>query len=279
MFEKLRKIFKGLRVGRIIMLTLVTGSTAYGFGGTSKEVSLAGLIAVFLALGGFYLDHLVDWRKDRAAGKMLNPIARGKMSPGLGLAFVIVGTGTSAVLGFLTNPLILLPWAGVILLVGGMAVGILDTPILRAVSLGALQGLYVLIGGLSAGYFGWGIILIALFLLFAMTGGRVMGDVRDLPYDIRVNTITIPQKYGLRWGAIFLLTNETVAYVIALSVYWTGALSQGYFFCVLGIIIVGTIINLIFVTKPTPKIAGLTNALSLGVLGMLYVLGMVLGRK
>lgn len=102
MFEKLQKIFKGLRIGRIIMLTLVSGSTAYGFGGTSKEVSLAGLI---------------------------------------------------------------------------------------------------------------------------------------------------------------------------------GALSQGYFYCVLGIIIVGTIINLIFITKPTPKIAGLTNALSLGVLGMLYVLGMVLGRK
>lgn len=49
-----------------------------------------------------------------------------------------------------------------------------------------------------------------------------MGDVRDLPYDIRVDTMTIPQKYSLSWGAIFLLTNEVVAYVIALSVYWLG---------------------------------------------------------
>lgn len=31
MFEKLQKIFKGLRIGRIIMLTLVSGSTAYGW--------------------------------------------------------------------------------------------------------------------------------------------------------------------------------------------------------------------------------------------------------
>ena len=225
MFEKLGKIFKGLRIGRIIMLTLVASSTAYGFGGSSKEVRLAGLIAAFLALGGFYLDHLVDWKKDKAAGKMLNPIARGKISPELGLVFVIVGLGTSGVFVFLTNPLILLPWAGVILLVGGLALGILDTPILRAASLGALQGFYVIIGGLSAGIFSWGIILIALFLLFAMTGGRVMGDVRDLPYDIRVNTMTIPQKYGFRWGAMFLLINEGVAYIIALSVYWIGALS------------------------------------------------------
>lgn len=106
-----------------------------------------------------------------------------------------------------------------------------------------------------------------------------MGDVRDLPYDIRVNTMTIPKKYGLRWGMIFLLINEITAYIIALSVYWIRALGLGYFYCVLGIIIIGTIINLIFITKPTPKIADLSNVLSLGVLGMLYVLGMVLGRK
>lgn len=109
MFERLQKIFEGLRIGRIIMLALVTGSTTYGFGGSSKEVSLAGLIAAFLAFGGFYLDHLMDWKKDKAAGNMLNPIARGKVSSRLGLAFVIVGFGTSAVLGFLMNPLILLP--------------------------------------------------------------------------------------------------------------------------------------------------------------------------
>jgi len=279
MFERLQKIFEGLRIDRIIMLALVTSSTAYGFGGSSKKVCLVGLTAAFLALGGFYLDHLMDWKKDKASGNMINPIARGKVSTRLGLVFVIVGFGTSAVLGFLINPLILLPWAGVILFVGGLAIGILDTPILRAVSLGVLQGLYVLIGGLSVGNFGWGIVLIALFLFFAMIGGRVMGDVRDLPYDIKVNTMTIPKKYGLRWGKIFLLINEIAAYILALSVYWIKALGSGYFYCVLGIIIIGTIINLIFITKPTPKIAGLTNALSLGVLGMLYVLGMILGRK
>jgi len=220
-----------------------------------------------------------DWRKDKKSGKMLNPIASGEMSPRLGLIFIIIGTGTSAVLGFLTNPWVLLPWAGVILIVSGMAIGILDTPILRAVSLGAIQGLYALIGGLSAGNFGLGVILIALFLLFAMTGGRVMGDVRDLHHDIKVNTVTIPQKYGRRWANMFLLTNEVIAYVIALSVYWVGALGQGYFYCVLGLIVAGVIINLIFVTKPTPRIGDLTNKLSLGVLGMLYVLGMILGRK
>jgi len=278
MFKKLVRIFEAWRIARVIMLVLITGSTAYGFGGSSKNVIFASLIAAFLALGGFYLDYLADWRKDRASGKMLNPIASGEMSPELGLVFVIVGTGTSGVLGFLTNPLILLPWAGVILVVSGLAVGILDTPILRAVSLGAIQGFYALIGGLSSGSFGWGVILIALFLLFAMTGGRVMGDVRDLHHDIKVDTMTIPRKYSRRWANIFLLTNEVIAYAAALSVYWIGALSQGYFYCILGIIVAGIIINLIFVTKPTPRIANLTNKLSLGVLGMLYVLGMIFGR-
>ncbi len=40
---------------------------------------------------------------------------------------------------------------GVILAVVGLGIGVLDTPILRAVSLGAIQGLYALLGGLSAG--------------------------------------------------------------------------------------------------------------------------------
>jgi 4-hydroxybenzoate polyprenyltransferase len=261
------------------MMALVTGSTAYGFGGSSKQVILAGLTASFLAVGGFYLDHLADWRKDRKSGNMLNPIASGEMSPGLGLVFVIVGIGTSAVLGFLTNPQALLPLAGVVLVVSGLAAGVLDTPILRAISLGAIQGLYVLIGGLSAGDLGWGVMLTALFLLFAMTGGRVMGDVRDLPHDAQANTMTIPRKYGTRWAAGFLLVNEVIAYAIALSVYLSGALGERYLYCVLGIIIAGSVINLIFVSRPTPRIAGLTNGLSLGVLGMLYILGMVLGRN
>lgn len=255
MFKTLWEIFESWRIGRVIMPALVTGSTAYGFGGSLNNVILAGLIGAFLALSGFYLDYLADWKKDRISGKMLNPIASGKMPPRMGLVCVIVGIGISTIIGFILNPQILLPIAGVILIVAGMSIGILETPILRAIGLGAIQGFYALIGGLSVGNFGLGVILTALFLLFAMTGGRVMGEVRDLPHDIKASTMTIPQKYGLRWANIFLIINEVMAYVLAISVYWIGALGQGYFYCILGMIAAAIIINLIFITKTTPKIA------------------------
>lgn len=279
MIKKIWRILEAGRVGRLIMMALVTGSTAFGFGGSALQVGGAAITAVFLALGGFYLDYRADWKKDRASGKMLNPIAQGKMSPAVGTILAVVGIGVSGISGFFINPWILLPWAGVILIVGGMAMGILETPILRSVGLGAIQGMYVLIGSLAAHRFEVGAVVIVLFLFFAMTGGRVMGDVRDMPYDIKVKTITIPQRYGLRAASIFLIFNEVFAYGCALAGYWLGGFRPGYLYCILGIVGMGMAINLVFIARPTPRRADLTNKMSLGVLGMLYVAGMILGRR
>ena len=127
---RLGRVVAAWGIDRIVVAALVTGSTAYGFGATSEGALEAGLTAVFLALGGVYLDHVVDWRKDREAG-----------------------IGTGVILGVVTHPWVLLPIAGVLLIVGCLAAGLLDAPFLRAVSLGVLQGLYVLVGGVSAGAF------------------------------------------------------------------------------------------------------------------------------
>lgn len=261
------------------MMFLVTGSTAYGFGGVWYRVILAAVCAAFLALGGFYLDYVADWKKDKISGKLTNPIAAGIILPLLGIVITIGGVLISGVLAYLIKPVALIPLAWVIILIGGMAVGILDKPILRALSLGAIQGLYVLIGGIASDNFGIGVILTGLFLFFAMTGGRVMGDVRDLPHDQKTDIQTIPKKYGLVWARIFLVINELFAYIIALLVFFMGGLKIGYAYCVIGIIVFGIIINTIFIIKTTPKVADITNKLSLGVLGMLFVIGMILGRK
>ena len=273
------KFLDSFRIGRIIMLALVSSSTAYGLGGSARAVAYAGICAGFLSAGGFFLDYLADWKKDRKSGKLLNPVAAGDVTPKACAVFIAICIGASFSFGILANALIVIPAAAIILVVIGLGVGILDTPILRAISLGVLQGLYVIIGGLAAQAFGLAAVLAALFLVFAMTGGRVMGDVRDLRHDIMVDTKTIPRKFGLKWAAIFLIANEIIAYGVALSVYWTGAFGPGYLYCIIVIIAAGIIINTIFVIKPTPKRANLTNNLSVGILGMLYVLAMVLGRS
>ncbi|MCW4019689.1 MAG: hypothetical protein NWF14_00450 [Candidatus Bathyarchaeota archaeon] len=90
------------------------------------------------------------------------------------------------------GPLLVL--ACVVLIVAGLAIGILDNPISRAFSLCVLQGLHVLIGALAANRFELGVFLLALFPLFAMNGGRVLGDMRDLPYDQKTGTMIDRRK-------------------------------------------------------------------------------------
>ncbi len=260
------------------MFILITGSVAYGLGGSGLNVVLAGLIGAALSGAGFYVDYFADYKKDRASGKMTNPIAKGIISPRTGLSIVVLFLGISVILSLLVNPWILLLLAFVVLIVAGLAIGILDTPILRAFSLGALQGFYVLIGSLAASRFELGVFLLALFLLFAMTGGRVLGDMRDLPYDQKTETMTIPKKYGIRLASYFYLANEIIAYVIGLSVYATGLLGIGYLYCIIGIIVVGIPISLAYVYNPSPRMGNITNMLSFGILGMLFVVGLIIGK-
>ena len=96
---------------------------------------------------------------------------------------------------------------------------------------------------------------------------------------VKVETGLMFSHTYLSVAALFLLANETIGYLVAPSAYWVGALGLGYLYCALAIIVSGTVINTAFVAKPTPRMAGVIHRLSLGVLGILYVLGMVLGRK
>jgi 4-hydroxybenzoate polyprenyltransferase len=149
---------------------------------------------------------------------------------------------------------------------------------LRAFSLGALQGLYVVIGALTARIMDLSVILIALFLFFAMTGGRVLGDARDYLHDQKTDSLTIPKKYGLKWGSYFLLANEILAYIFAVLSFFVGNFNIGYLICVILIIMFGLPITLIFVRNPTPRTGNLVNMLSFGFLGMLFIIGMILGK-
>jgi hypothetical protein len=110
------------------MMVVVTGTTTFGFGAAPARIAAAAVSAGLLSLGCFLLDHLFDEAKDRKAGREGNPFAAGTL-----------GAATGGVL------------AAVVLVVVGLGLGPLDGPILRAFSLGALQGLYALLGAFAAG--------------------------------------------------------------------------------------------------------------------------------
>ncbi|MFX1309404.1 MAG: UbiA family prenyltransferase [Promethearchaeota archaeon] len=278
MSSKMQLIFGDWRLGRIIMFTLITSSVSYGLGGTLINVILGGLVGATLSAGGFFFDYLGDYQKDRESGNMKNPIARGTLSPRGGLLFIISCFTISSIICIIVNPWALIPLLCLIGVISGLVQGILDTALLRSFSLGALQGFYVLIGAFFAYKFELRVILLALFLFFAMTGARVLGDTRDLPYDQKTDTSTIPKKYGIRWGGWFLLINEFIAYIIGIMIYILGLLGIGYLICIICTITIGFPLNLLYFFRSTPRIARIVNVLSLAILGSLFVISMFIGR-
>ncbi|MFX0024272.1 MAG: UbiA family prenyltransferase [Candidatus Hermodarchaeota archaeon] len=278
MSSKMQLIFGDWRLGRIIMFIMITSSVSYGLGGVLSKIILAGLVGATLSAGGFFFDYLGDYNKDRASGNLKNPIARGTLTPRGGIIFVVLCFTISTITCIIINPWALIPLVCLIGVIGGLVHGVLDTAILRAFSLGALQGFYVIIGALFVFNFNLSVIFLALFLFFAMMGARVLGDTRDLPYDEKTDTKTIPKKYGVKWGGIFLLVNEFTAYIIGIVIYLMGLLGIGYLICMIGIITIGFPLTLLFIFHPTPKIARISNVLSLAILGSLFVVSMFLGR-
>jgi 4-hydroxybenzoate polyprenyltransferase len=274
----MQKIFGDWRLGRIIMFILITSSVSYGLGANLLNILLAGLVGAMLSAGGFFFDYLGDYQKDRESGNLKNPIARGALSPNAGLIIIISFFAISCVICIIINPWALIPVICLIGVIGGLVNGLLDTALLRSFSLGALQGFYILIGAFFAFKFELRVILLALFLFFAMTGARVLGDTRDLPYDQKTDTSTIPKKYGVRWGGWFLLINEFIAYIIGILIYVLGFFGIGYLICMITIIAIGTPLNLLFIFLSTPKVARIVNILSLAILGSLFVVAIIIGK-
>lgn len=276
--SKIQIIFVDWRVGRLIMFFMITASVAIGLQGTWHEILFAGAIGTFLSFSGFFLDYLLDFTDDKKSGKLSNPIAKGTLHPITAVVLIVSTLFASIILTIFTNDWILIPIGGVMVIIIFQGIGFLNTPILRAISWGVLQGLYVLIGALCADNLNLAAGLLALFLFFAMTGGRAAGDTRDLPHDLKVDTMTLPKKYGPRGGAIFMLVNQFLAYGVGIGTYFTGVFEIGFLICMIITASIGSVMSVIFVIKPTPKVANIVNMLSWGILGMLFIIGLITGR-
>ncbi|NPE09510.1 MAG: UbiA family prenyltransferase [Asgard group archaeon] len=276
--SKIQNIFVDWRVGRLIMFFLITASVTYGLEGTWQEILYAGAIGTFLSFSGFFLDYLLDFTDDKKSGKLSNPIAKGTLHHITAVVLIVSTLFASIILTIFTNDWILIPIGVVMVVIIFQGVGFLNTPILRAISLGVLQGVYVLIGALCTDNLNLAAGLMVLFVFFAMTGGRAAGDTRDLSHDMKVDTMTLPKKYGPRGGAIFMLINQFLAYGVGIGTYFIGVFKMGFLICMIITAVIGAVMSIIFVIKPTPKVANIVNMLSLGILGMLFIIGLITGR-
>jgi 4-hydroxybenzoate polyprenyltransferase len=268
-----------LRPNRSIMVAMITGSAAFAAGagvGISLLMTLAGWC---LAVGGFSLDLYADrdLDKDGVRAKLRqNPITSGHVSLRTGLAFSVTFIIISLLFMIFINPLGLIPWTTILLIIIGLARHVFEAPLMRAFTLGALQALYLIMGA-SAGQMHPGHWLLAGMFFFAMFGGRGMIDIRDYPLDMETRVSTLPKKYGVQKTALFTLICLIIAFALSLAAYFTGEFNRVYLYLDLLFIFIGLICAILFAARPTPRLAWQLTLVFMVGSGSLMCLAMILG--
>ena len=278
-FSKPVAFFFLLRLNRTVMVAILAGAAAFAAGAGAARALWMALIAWLLAVGGFSLDFWADRDLDFEGPRAEirhNPLSDGSLAPEAGLTFSIACLAASFGLLVVIVPLAWAAWLVILAVIVGLAAHRFETPLARAFTLGLLQGLYVLMGGM-AGRLSPGLWLLAGVFFFAMFGGRGMIDIRDFPQDQATRVQTLPKRYGIRRTARFTALCLLISFLLSLAVYLTGEFAPIYLYLDLVFVGVGLVCAWLFATRPSPRLAyALTLVFMMGT-GMVICLAMVLG--
>ena len=261
------------------MVAMITGAAAFAAGAGVAHTLWMTLAAWCLAVGGFSLDFYADRDLDAEGPRAEirhNPLTDGSLSPPTGFAFSMTFLVISFATTLLVAPWALLPWSIVLAIIVGLALHIFEHPLSRALTLGLLQGLYVLLGAAS-GRLTPGLGLLAGMFFFAMFGGRGMIDIRDFPQDKVTRVQTLPKRYGIKRTAQFAAFCLLIAYALSLAAYFTGEFSIIYLYLDLAFIAVGLVCAWLFATRPSPRLAYTLTLVFMMGMGSLICLAMILG--
>jgi 4-hydroxybenzoate polyprenyltransferase len=278
-FSKPLAFFWLLRLNRTVMVAMITGATAFAADAGTTKTLLMALAGWCLAVGGFSLDFYADRDLDSEgprAEMRHNPLADGSLPPATGLAFSVAFIAVSFVVTLLIAPWALLPWGVVLAVVTGLALHLFERPLIRAFTLGLLQGLYAIMGGVT-GRVSLGLGLLAGMFFFAMFGGRGMIDIRDFPQDKVTRVQTLPKRYGVRRTARFTAICLFIAYALSLAAYFTGEFSAIYLYLDLAFVGVGLACAGLFLARPDPRLAYVLTLVCMMGMGSLICLAMILG--
>ncbi|MBN1308948.1 MAG: UbiA prenyltransferase family protein [Chitinispirillaceae bacterium] len=272
--------FKLFRINRTIMVAALAGIGAHVAGAPCKRSLSMTLIGFLLATGGFSMDFVADRHLDCTGPRArirLNPVAAGEIPVVFGWTFSSVFLLGSLLLTAWISPPSLIPWAVIAAVILGLAFQCFETAIMRCVTLGLLQALYLVMGAM-AGSPTRSVCLLAAMFFFAMFGGRAVTDIRDFLQDKNTPVETFTKKYGLRRTVIFACSCLAVSFALSFAVYLTGEYTAVYLYIDLVYIASGVVFTVILALHPTPKVAQhLTYAFMMG-LGSLICIALLLGK-
>jgi 4-hydroxybenzoate polyprenyltransferase len=278
--NKLVGFLKLFRINRTIMVAAITGTGAFASGAGAPRSLLMTLAGFLLATGGFSMDFVADRHLDMTgprAQHRLNPVADNTISPVFGLVFSLVFIAASFILLLLVSPMSLVPWLITVAVITGLALHWFEGAISRAFTLGLLQGLYTLMGGMS-GKLTPGVLLLSAMFFFAMFGGRAVTDIRDFLQDKNTPVETFPKRYGVKTAVLFASVCIITALIISIVAYFTGEFNRMYLYFDSAFVGLGVVLVTLLAVKPTPAMAQfLTYAFMMGA-GSVICIAVVMGK-
>jgi len=261
------------------MVAIIAGAGAFA-AGAGTIVSLWMILSGWtLAVGGFSLDFYADRDLDTRGPRVKvrhNPLADDSLSPKTGLFFSISFITASFILTFLISPHALPFWAAILIVIVGLALHFFETPIARALTLGLLQALYLLMGAM-AGHLSFGSAILAGMFFFAMFGGRGLTDIRDFPQDEATRVQTLPKRYGLKRTVHLITISLLIACTLSLAAYFSGEFSTIYLYLDLVFIGVSLTCTLIFARRPSPGLAYILTYVFMMGMGSVISMAIILG--
>jgi 4-hydroxybenzoate polyprenyltransferase len=271
---------KLFRINRTVMVAAITGIGAHAAGAPPRISLLMTLAGFLLATGGFSMDFVADRHLDCTGPRArirLNPVAAGEVSVAFGWTFSSLFLLASLLLTAWISHASLIPWAVITAIIIGLAFHLFETAIMRGVTLGLLQALYMIMGGM-AGTLTPGVYLLAAMFFVAMFGGRAVTDIRDFLQDQHTPVETFPKKFGVKRTVAFACGCLVVSFAISFAVYLTGEYNATYLYIDIVYITIGAVLTALLALHPKPKVAQfLVYACMMG-LGSLICLAVIFGK-
>lgn len=277
---RVNALFKLIRPGRVMMVSLLTWVSANVAGVAPTDVWLITLGGMFLAMTGFAVDMYTDREADKQGDRAwpTNPISAAMMGQAAARRWIIFFVLAGISLCWATDPFTLVPATGLLITYWGLAAGVFDGPIGRAVTLGLLQAWYVLLAAAATGTITVLMMLVASVFLAAMFGARAAADIRDLPSDALTDTRNLAKVYGIRTASWILPIAITIAAAISLYIYSWGVFDRDYLIWTSLGFGLGLIMAWSFPFRPTPNYAFILGLPFWGT-GILYMLALFLGSR
>jgi 4-hydroxybenzoate polyprenyltransferase len=272
--------FKLIRPGRVLMISSLTWVSASVAKVPFPEHWIITFGGMFLAMAGFSLDIYADRETDKKGSLPwpVNPISTdmmtAKAAQRLIVLFLVAGLSLCAVVHLLT----LVPATILLITFWGLAAGVFDGPFGRAITLGLLQALYVLLAAAATGSISGLMIWVATVFFTAMVGARALGDIRDLPSDLQTDTRSLAKVFGIRVTSWILPIAITISLLISLRVYTLGAFDKDYLILTFLSFGPGIVMAWSFFFRPTPNYAFILQGFYWSV-GILYMLALFIGSR